>query len=1029
MSLCLALHLLGSPKLELDNMPVVTDRRKALALLAYLTVNREQYRREYLSALLWPEYDQTKAFANLRHALWETQQAIGDGWILADRETVGLIPDADHSGRRVVWLDIAQFESLITLSRAENDISLRLPLLTDSVKLYRNHFLTGFSLKDAPHFNDWAFAESEDLRHRLASALTMLAEDYCSLGQAEAAIPYAQRLITLDPLNEAAHYRLMQVYIQAGQHNAALKQYQTCEKLLRRELGVDPQPETRALYKQIRKGEVRLPQPIKQKEASTPQHNIPFQVSKFIGRGKELAEIADLIADHRLVTLTGTGGIGKTRLSLKMGEQLLNQFPDGVWLVELASLDDPSLLPQTVAKLFHLAEQSDEPLTEKLTRVLRSKTVLLILDNCEHLLDACAGLADTILKNCPNLKMLATSREGLGIIGEALYHVPTLTLPDIQQVLEKLLEYESIQLFEERARLVQEHFSLTTTNALSIAHICHRLDGIPLAIELAAARVNLLSTEQIALRLDESFNLLTGGSRTTLPRHQTLRASIDWSWTLLSESEQTLMRRLAVFAGGWTLDAAEVVCAGSGIRPGQVLEVMNHLVAKSLVVVSQDSGRERRYYLLEMIREYVREKLVQAGEGENIRSRHLKYFLNFSEQIEYGLMGPQQEELMARTIEERDNLRAALEYAARTDVEAGLYLAGRLRNYWENFDISEGARWLAEFLQMPESKEYPLARAKALYAQGWNLWWLQRFDEARSAAEECLALYRAVRDPYGEVDGLNLLGGTSEDAEKRAEYCRQALALARSLGDVMRQTTALNMLGWDHRDFKRAFAYWEEAITLYRQIGGWRYLASVLSMLGYFLVLEGEIESAQKYLDESNLLYQRLNTKRGKGLLLTAYGQIALLHSDYEGARAYFQENARLGNDAGSRMDYLWSRARVGYVELRAGNIPEARPIFAETAGNFQKDGGKSGVMYTLEGVASLYVAVGKPEYAAQLIGWADATRAEIGAARPFLEQADVDRDIAAIVTRLGKAAFKEAYDKGRLMTLDEAAAYALDEE
>jgi tetratricopeptide (TPR) repeat protein len=356
-------------------------------------------------------------------------------------------------------------------------------------------------------------------------------------------------------------------------------------------------------------------------------------------------------------------------------------------------------------------------------------------------------------------------------------------------------------------------------------------------------------------------------------------------------------------------------------------------------------------------------------------------------------------------------------------------MSGRLRNFWENFDIREGTRWLAKFLQRPESKEYPLARAKALYAQGWNLLWIHQFDEAYSAAQECLALYRAYGDRHGEVDGLNLMGGISEDAEKRAAYCQQALALARSLGDVMRQTTALNMLGWDHRDFKRAFGYWEEAIGLYRQIGGWRYLASVLSMLGFYLVLAGDIESAQKYLDESNLVYQQLNTKKGKNILLTAYGQIALIRGDYEQARAHFQDNARLGNELGRRMDYLWSNARLGYVELRAGNISEARKVFAETAQEFQKDGSKSGVMYTLEGMSGLYVAVGKPENAARLIGWADATREEIGAARPYLEQADVDRDVAAVVTRIGRVAHVEAYNKGRAMALDEAVAYALDED
>jgi predicted ATPase/DNA-binding SARP family transcriptional activator len=1020
MSPRLALYVLGPPKFELDHTPVEIDRRKALALVAYLAVNREAYTREYLSTLLWPDYDQEKAFTNLRHLLWETQQALGDGWIDARRESIGLIPEAD------IWLDVARFETLLKESQAQEDRSLRIPLELDAVQMYRNHFLTGFSLKDAPGFNEWAFAESENLRYQLANALAILSDDLCSLGQADAAIPYARRRVALDPLNEASHRQLMEIQIEAGQHNAALKQYQSCEKILRTELGVGPQTETRVLYKQIRKGEIKPRRPVKQIATSTPQHNLPLQLSKFIGREKELDEITNLIANHRLVTLTGTGGIGKTRLSLKVGEQILNNYGDGIWLVELASLNDPALLPQTVAKLFNLVEQAEELLIEKLIRVLRPKNILLILDNCEHLLVACSHLADPLLENCPNLTILATSRELLGITGEALYHVPPLGLPEVQQVLEKLLEYESVQLFEERARLVHEHFSLTAENALSIAQICQRLDGIPLAIELAAARVNILSPQQIAARLDVSFNLLTGGSRTALPRHQTLHASIDWSWNLLSEVEQILLRRLSVFAGGWTLDASEAVCATNGIELQQVVKGMTHLVTKSLVVVNQDAGHERRYRLLEMIREYAREKLAEADEAKHVHDRHLKYFLKLSEQIEPGLVGPEQTEWSSRTNDERDNLRAALEHAARVDVEAGLYISGRLEYFWESFDSREGTRWLAEFLQRPESKEYPLARAKALYAQGWLLYRFEHFDEAQTVTEECLTLYRAGGDPHGEVDALTLLGFILGPA-KSLDVIQEAIHLAKSLGDLRRQAMALNIRGWDHRDFKRVFAYWQQAITLYRQAGDWRHLADNLSELGFFLLLDGKIESAQERLDESSLLYQQLNTKTRKGHLLTAYGQIALLRGDYEQARDYFQQNARISIESGSQMDYLWATVRLGFVELREGNIAEARQIFAETARSFQQDGNHIGIVVALEWMASLYVVVGKSEYAARLIGWADATRRVIRDTRPVLEQADVDRDIAAVVSRIGRDAFDKAYHQGHAMTLDEAVGYALD--
>jgi predicted ATPase/DNA-binding SARP family transcriptional activator len=1027
MSERLAMYLLGPPRLELDRAAVVIDRRKTLALLAYLAVNRWQHHRDHISALMWPGYAQPKAFSNLRHILWEVQQIIGEGWIIASRDTVGLIAEgAGQPNGRVIWLDVARFESLVTASRLQKDASLRVQLLADSVRLYRDHFLAGFVLKNSPPFNEWAFAQSDNWRYQLAGALTVLTDDYCSLGEAETAIPYAKRLVALDPLNEASHRQLMQIYMQAGQQTAALKQYQTCEQILRKELGVDPQPETRLLYKQIRRGDTLPLRPVKRAEPRiTPQHNIPFQISRFIGREKELHEVHGLIADHRFVTLVGTGGIGKTRLALRVGEQLVQNYSSGVWLVELAQLSDPSLVPQSVAKLFDLVERADEPLTEKLIRVLRLKSMLLILDNCEHLVDACAQLTDTLLRNCPNLRILATSREPLGITGEARYHVPPLELPSLQQILEKPLDYESIRLFEERARLVQEYFSLTMENASSVTRICHRLDGIPLAIELAAARVDAFSTEQIAAQLEESFNLLTRGSRTALPRHQSLRASIDWSWNLLSESEQVLLRRLSIFAGGWILDAAESVCAGNGIEPKQVLDVMTQLVAKSLVV-NQKAGHERRYHLLEIIREYVLEELVKAGEKERVQDLHLKYFLKLSTEIEPGLVGPQQAKWSIRTNNERDNLRAALGHAARTDVEAGLYISGRLEYFWESFDSREGLRWLAEFLQKPESKEHPLARAKALYAQGWVLYRFEQFEAAQSAAEECLALCRAGGDQHGEVDGLTLLGFILGPA-KSTDLIQQAITLARSLGDPRRQAMALNILGWDHRDFKRVFSYWEEATTLYRQAGDWRHLADNLSELGFFLLLDGKIEAAQKYLDESNMLFQHLNSKTRKGHLLTAYGQIALLRGDYEQARAYFQENARISIESGSQMDYLWANVRLGLVKLREGNISEAWHVFAESARNFQTDGNSIGIVVSLEWMASLYVAIDKPNYAATLLGWADTARNVICDTRPVLEQVDLDRDITVIVEKIGKDAFEAAYAKGCGMTLDEAVAYALD--
>ena len=783
------------------------------------------------------------------------------------------------------------------------------------------------------------------------------------------------------------------------------------------------------LAKQARLGE--LPETGKM---LTP-HNLPASLTTFIGREKEQAEILQLIGMHRLVTLTGSGGVGKTRTSLKVGGQVLDQYANGVWLVELAPLSDPELVPQTVASVFGIVTQSTRSHTELLINFLRSKTALLILDNCEHLLDASAYLADTLLKHCPQLKILATSREALGILGEIVYHMPSLGLPNIQQTLEKFREYESVRLFEERAQLAQSDFKLTMENASSVAQICSRLDGIPMAIELAAARVNMFSTAQIAARLDDRFNLLTGGSRTALPRQQTLRASIDWSWNLISDSERALLRRLTVFAGGWTLEAAESVCSAAGdIESNQVSEWMTQLVAKSLVIANRQPGRERRFQLHETIRQYAHEKLIEAGEQENIHRQHLKYFLDLSELAEPALHGPHQMEWYNRLTDERDNLRVALAHASGSDastadLEAGLSISARLIDYWVVCDLREGLRWSTEFIQNPESQTFPLARAKALMTQGYILWSMQQFEAVRSIAEECLAVFRSCGDQLGEYDALILMGNMRQFAvgiEQRAEFSRQALALARSMGDVLRQAFALYMLGWDQRDPQQAREQLEEAVVLFRQAGDWRFLAQTLGTLGLTVLSNGDLESAQEFLDEAYEINQQSNN-RAMEFVLTGKGILCMLRGEYGQARLFLQKNIDDLEKMGNRMGVLWGRARLAQVALREGSVAEAHQILVDVIENFHADQNKNGLAFALDKMASLYVLTDKPEVAAYLIGWSDANRKDIGDPRPSIEQADLDRDIASIKAKIGSSAFEVAYDSVRGMTLDEAVALALD--
>ena len=414
-------------------------------------------------------------------------------------------------------------------------------------------------------------------------------------------------------------------------------------------------------------------------------NNLPRQLTSFIGREREMAEVRRLLSTTRLLTLTGSGGCGKTRLALQVAADLVEAFAEGVWFVDLAPLSDPALVPQTVAATLRVREEPGRPILITLSEYLQPRHLLLVLDNCEHLVGACAELAQALLRACPHLQILATSREPLRIGGETTWRVPSLSLPDLLRLplVESLAEYEAVRLFTDRAEVVLPGFLVTDQNALAVAQVCHRLDGIPLAIELAATRVKVLPVHQIAARLDDRFRLLTGGSRTALPRQQTLRAVMDWSYILLSEKERTLLRRLSVFAGGWTLDAAEAVCSGNRIETVEVLDLLAQLVDRSLVAVDREDA-EARYRLLDTVRQYAREKLQDSGEETEVHGRHREWFLDLAERTEPELLGPEQGVWLARLEAEHDNLRAALTWSQQEEEggEAGLRLAGALGRFW-----------------------------------------------------------------------------------------------------------------------------------------------------------------------------------------------------------------------------------------------------------------------------------------------------------------------------------------------------------
>ncbi len=680
---------------------------------------------------------------------------------------------------------------------------------------------------------------------------------------------------------------------------------------------------------------------------AAPRHNLPIHLTSFIGREKEIADVKQRLSNTRLLTLTGPGGAGKTRLAQQVAAEVLATpaFPDGAWLVELASLSDPALVAQSVAGVLGVRDEPDYPLTRALADMLHHKSLLLILDNGEHLIEACAELAEALLRVCPGLTLLVTSREALGIGGESVMRVPPLSSPDPQHLppLEALGAYEAIRLFVERASRVRPDFRLTQDNASVIAQICRRLDGLPLALELAAARVRAMTVEQIAARLDDRFRLLTGGSRTALPRQQTLRALIDWSWDLLTEAERALLRRLSVFWGGWMLEAAEVVGADRNrpevnepaatmLPPANILDLLTHLVDKSLVTV-EDQGGETRYRLLETIRQYTGEKLLEAGEAEGARDRHLDYFLRLSHEAEPLLRGADQLTWLMRLEIEHDNLRAALKWAmGRGLPEASLRLAGNLARFWYLHGYwREGRDWLTQALSQTDARSTSpalrAARAKALAGAAWLM------DEDGNDIplyEASLTLYRELEDGWGQAFALRGLGATwlnQGNAERAAPLLDESLALFRELGDPWGTALALCNLGWlvgVRYDVEQAQAGWDEGLRLFRQSGDRWGIAVTLGALSYLARLKDDYARAVALSEESLTLFRELGDKAGIAVSLTRLGHVAYRRSDYRQATALIEEGIALQRDLGDQNGLAYSFALLGLIAGYQGEYARA---------------------------------------------------------------------------------------------------------
>jgi predicted ATPase/class 3 adenylate cyclase len=611
-------------------------------------------------------------------------------------------------------------------------------------------------------------------------------------------------------------------------------------------------------------------------------HNLPLQLTRFIGREPEMAAVRGLLESERLVTLTGTGGAGKTRLALQVAADALDGYADGTWFVELAAIADPLLVPRVVASAVGVREQHGRPIVDTLVDQLAPRTTLLVLDNCEHLIDACARLAAVLLAGCPRLTILATSREPLLIGGEIVWSVQALSFPDSADDGESdaLTTFEAVRLFLDRAASANPRFALNAATAPAVAAICRRLEGIPLAIELAAARLQALTVQQINERLDDRFRLLTGRGRTGLPHHQTLLATVDWSYALLAEPEQVVLRRLAVFAGGFRLDTAEQVCGDGDLLSAEVLDSLSQLVTKSLVLLEAEAD-QGRYRLLETIREYALGKLREAGEEAALRHRHLGWCIEFAEQVEPMLSGPDQERWLDRLHAELDNFRAAFGWSIEGgEPEGTLRLASTLLPFWVvRADWSEGRQWVERALRLP-GEVSPAVRMKGLRAAAELADVLSDYAGSIASYEESLAIARRLEDRRGIANALFGLAHEAlrvGDLAARRPLLEESAAIFRDLGDEPSIARSLGGLAELEENYPAARSLWEQNLAIRRKLGNREGVAWTVLQVGDAAQGQGDYRAAQAAYDEVLSIGRGLGYKR---MIVRGMTQLAELSRD-----------------------------------------------------------------------------------------------------------------------------------------------------
>ncbi len=1022
----LRLSLLGGVHITLGGEPVTGFiSNKALGLLCYLAVTARPHQRDTLAGLFWGELPEADAKANLRQALANLRKLTGD-FIETDRQTAAFNRASSH------WIDAVEFERLTAESmgqEAGGNPQSTIRNLQSAIPLYRGDFLSGLILRDAPAFDDWLTVGRERLHGLALDGLRALVAHHARHGAYAEAIPVARRWLGLEPWNEEAHRRMMELLARTGQRSAALAQFDVCRRVLADELGVEPSPETITFYERLR--------------TATRRYNLPRAATPFVGRAEELALIARLLADPtcRLTTLTGPGGSGKTRLALESAARAADAFLNGVCFVPLAAVSSLEFVPGAMAELLGLTLRGSADPRDQLVSHLRDQDLLLVLDNLEHLPGA-DELLGRIALACPEVRLLVTSRERLNLHGERLIELAGLDMsPEAES--ETIAEYGATQLFVNSARSVQPDFALNAGNEADVARICRLVNGLPLAIELAAAWVRQFSCREIAGEITRSLDFLTTTQKNVPARHRSLQAAFEHSYALLSADEQRAFAWLSVFHGGCDREAAvAVVSEQSSANSGQLSvnrsPITDHRLPITIGALADKSLIRRdangRYSIHELLRQYADGKLradpPQFGEAQ---ARHCEYYVDFLRAREAALIDARQKETQQEITVEIDNVRAAWGWTVAHQRIAALEPALEgARSFYDR------AGWFIEAVELfgaaaeqerASGGEGSPLRGKLLSRQAWFYFRLDRYEEARSLLRQSLTLLRNAPQPLPAEEALclNCLGNVAlrvGDYTEAKECFRQGLTLRRAAGNPVDIAASLNNLGvvlTAMGEFDEAGRMHEENLAIRREIGERQGIALSLSNLGQVALGQHKYAEAKQIFREALAIHRENGDRMGAGIVLNNLGFTGYLQGEHAEARPLLQESLALCRELGHRHVAAYALTNLGGVFGALGEYGEAWQNTRQALQMAREIGSSDALLFALLGAAILLNREGERERAAEA--------ATLILHHPAANRETKDRAgqlISELETQLPAPVMAAAQERGRARQLEEVVAEML---